>query len=107
MAEALKVNTTLTKLDLMYNQIGNQGAQALVEALKVNTTLIELTLWENRINDRNIIPIINGRLKINIVNKQRLRCLQILCLEKLKQLDRINDIQSFNPIVYDSCLGKY
>ena len=37
LAEALKVNTALTWLDLKDNEIGDEGAAALAEALKVNT----------------------------------------------------------------------
>jgi len=63
-------------------------------------------IW-NRINDSNANAKIYQKLQINIINKKRSRCLQILCLKKLKQLDRINEIKSLNPIIYDSCLMKY
>ncbi|KJE97820.1 TKL/IRAK protein kinase [Capsaspora owczarzaki ATCC 30864] len=51
MAEALKVNTKVTQLYLGTNQIGHGGAQAIAEALKVNTTLNDLDLGENMIGD--------------------------------------------------------
>ena len=35
--EALKVNTSLTKISLRGNKIGDEGAKAIGEALKVNT----------------------------------------------------------------------
>ena len=68
LSEALKVNTTLTTLDLTSlqqqtmpnnehnkqatknktaNKIGDEGASSLSEALKVNTSLTELDLWED------------------------------------------------------------
>ena len=40
--EALKVNTTLEKLSISINDIGDAGAQAIAEALKKNKTLITL-----------------------------------------------------------------
>ena len=49
LAEAMKVNTTLTRLDLEHNNIGAAGAASLAEAMKVNTTLTQLFLWENNI----------------------------------------------------------
>ncbi|KAJ1637484.1 hypothetical protein T492DRAFT_859893 [Pavlovales sp. CCMP2436] len=50
-AEALKVNATVTQLYLGGNQIGDVGAQHLAEALKVNTTVTELDLRCNEIGD--------------------------------------------------------
>ena len=51
LAEAMKVNTTLTQLDLSYNNIGDAGAASLAEAIKVNTTLTKLDLLDNNIGD--------------------------------------------------------
>ena len=42
LADALKSNTTLTKLDLSHNRINDAGAAGLAEALKSNTKLTEL-----------------------------------------------------------------
>ena len=42
-AEALKVNTSLTKIHLGGNNIGAEGAKYVAEALKVNTSLTEIT----------------------------------------------------------------
>ena len=42
--EALKVNTSLTKIYLSDNNIGDEGAKAIGEALKVNTSLTEIYL---------------------------------------------------------------
>ena len=51
MAKLLKTNTTLTRLDLWDNKIGDAGAQALAETLKTNTTLTRLDLGGNKIGD--------------------------------------------------------
>ena len=40
----MKVNTTLTELDLRNNNVGDNGAASLAEAMKVNTTLRRLYL---------------------------------------------------------------
>ena len=42
--EALKVNTSLTKINLDYNNIGDEGGKAIGEALKVNTSLTQIYL---------------------------------------------------------------
>ncbi|KJE94346.1 hypothetical protein CAOG_005004 [Capsaspora owczarzaki ATCC 30864] len=63
-AEALKVNTTLTQLDLSDDKIGDVGAQAIAEALKVNTTLIQLHLHGNQIGDAGTQALAEA-LKVN------------------------------------------
>jgi len=52
LAEALKVNTTVEKLDLMYCGIGDDGAAALAEALRSNTSLTELVFEGNGISEQ-------------------------------------------------------
>ena len=42
--EALKVNTSLTEINLNGNKIGVEGGKAIGEALKVNTSLTEIDL---------------------------------------------------------------
>ena len=42
LAEAMRVNKTLTQLDLSYNNIGDTGATSLAEAVKFNATLTKL-----------------------------------------------------------------
>ena len=64
LAEALKVNSTLTKLDLCGNGIGYQGATGLAEALKVNSTLTELNLRVNDIGDQGATGLAEA-LKVN------------------------------------------
>ncbi|XP_004364145.2 hypothetical protein CAOG_03306 [Capsaspora owczarzaki ATCC 30864] len=62
-AEALKVNTTLTWFYLDSNQIGDAGAQAIAEALK-DKPLAELKLGGNRIGDAGARAIAEA-LKVN------------------------------------------
>jgi hypothetical protein len=64
MAEALKVNTTLTTLGLRNNQIGNDGAKLIAEALKINKTLTTLNLGGNNI-DKDGAELIADALKEN------------------------------------------
>jgi len=49
LAEALKVNRTLNRLDMQSNEIGDAGAEALAEALKANNMLKTLLLPYNKI----------------------------------------------------------
>ena len=51
LTDVLKSNTTVTKLDLSSNYIGDVGAAGLAEALKSNTTLTVLKLSDNDIGD--------------------------------------------------------
>ncbi|KJE97840.1 interleukin-1 receptor-associated kinase 4 [Capsaspora owczarzaki ATCC 30864] len=67
-AEALKVNTTLTHLFLGGNQIGDAGARAIAEALKVNKTVTLLSLSENQIGDVGAQAIAEV-LKVNTMLK--------------------------------------
>ena len=50
-AKALETNTTLSELNLDYNNIGDEGATAIAKALETNTTLSELNLGGNNIGD--------------------------------------------------------
>ena len=45
----MKVNTSLTEIDLQNNKIGDEGAKAIGEALKVNTSLTKIDLRVNKI----------------------------------------------------------
>ncbi|KAF9136205.1 hypothetical protein BGX30_011300, partial [Mortierella sp. GBA39] len=72
LSEALKINSTLTTLDLGNlntldrgdNWIGDNGTQALSEALKSNSTLTTLNLSNNSIGD-NGAQALSEALKIN------------------------------------------
>ncbi|KAG0311509.1 hypothetical protein BGZ99_010121, partial [Dissophora globulifera] len=49
LADALKINATLTTLNFTHSSIGDNGAQMLLEALKANSTLTTLNLRSNSI----------------------------------------------------------
>ena len=51
LAQALRVNTSLSSLDLSRNSIGNEGANSLAQALRVNTSLSALDLSGNSIGN--------------------------------------------------------
>src|SRR5436190_1581627 len=64
LADALKVNQTLTKLYLTYNLIGDAGAETLADALKVNRTLTVLYLGSNQIGGAGAETLADA-LKVN------------------------------------------
>jgi hypothetical protein len=63
-AEALKLNTILQRLDIKNNQVGDSGAAAIAEALKLNATLQHFSLYSNRIGDSGATAIAEA-LKLN------------------------------------------
>jgi patatin-like phospholipase/acyl hydrolase/Ran GTPase-activating protein (RanGAP) involved in mRNA processing and transport len=75
----LRNDSTLQQLNLVYNQIGEEGAEALAEALKINSTLQWLVLNSNQIGDAGTGTLAEA-LKVN-------RTLQQLNLN----LNRIGD----------------
>ena len=64
LAEAFKVNSTLSVLHLGHNGIGDQGAAVLAEALKENSTLTVLHLDGNDIGDQGATGLAEA-LKVN------------------------------------------
>ena len=77
-AEALKVNSTVTKIDVSDNEIGGwykygtwgdltatpEGPAALAEALKVNTTVQWVHAWGNKIPVELLTSIMNSNESI-------------------------------------------
>ena len=51
-ADALRVNSTVTLLDLGNNELGEGGAQTIAEALRVNSTVSSLNLRSNGVGVR-------------------------------------------------------
>jgi hypothetical protein len=49
LADALKVNKSVTKINLEDNEIGAEGAAALTDALKVNKSVTSINISCNRI----------------------------------------------------------
>jgi len=53
LADALKVNVSLTNLSLPYNHLGHAGVRALADALKRNTTLKSLNVSSTHLDDQD------------------------------------------------------
>jgi hypothetical protein len=51
LADALKVNSTITSINLSYNNVDVDGAKALADALKVNSTITSIDLSDNNVGD--------------------------------------------------------
>ena len=64
LSEALRVNTSLTSLLLSSNSIGAEGASSLSEALRVNTSLTSLLLSSNSIGAEGASSL-SEALKVN------------------------------------------
>ena len=64
LSQALKVNSTLTNLNLGWNSIGDEGAHSLSQALKVNSTLTNFNLDLNSIGDEGAHSL-SQALKVN------------------------------------------
>ena len=64
LSEALRVNTSLTSLVLRCNLIGEEGAIFLSEALRVNSSLTSLDLSYNSIDDKGAISLAEA-LRVN------------------------------------------
>ena len=67
-AETLRVNTTITELDLMQTDLCEGGVQAIAEALRVNTTLTKLNLYGNKLVQGGGLAIAEA-LRVNITLK--------------------------------------
>ena len=63
-AEAIKVNKTLTNLNLSGNGISDAGATSIAEAIKVNKTLTDLNLSDNGVSDDGATSIAEA-IKVN------------------------------------------
>jgi hypothetical protein len=60
----LKMNTSVTCINLGYNAIGDEGAVALADALKVNTSVTNLALYNNVIGDEGAAALAHA-LQVN------------------------------------------
>ena len=56
-AQALSFNSSLTTLDLRSNRLGNLGAASISQALSSNSTLTELNLYSNEIGNKGATAI--------------------------------------------------
>ena len=66
LSEAIKVNTVLTNLNLSVNEIGASGAGSLSDAIKVNRTLTNLDLSVNKIGTTGA-TYLSDAIKVNTV----------------------------------------
>jgi len=77
-AEVLKENTALEKLDLSDNLITDSGAMALAEALEENEHLTEINLKQNKISDAGALAFakmlrVNSTLRILNLRANKIR----------------------------------
>ncbi|CAF0985180.1 unnamed protein product [Didymodactylos carnosus] len=63
-AEALKINSTLTSVDMGYSSTSEEGAKALEEGLKMNLTLTSLAIGIHTIS-KEVVQAVEEALKIN------------------------------------------
>ena len=64
LARMISINTTLQRLDLSFNKIGDDGLRIIGRQLRTNATLLELDLSWNGIGSRGIIELADS-LAIN------------------------------------------
>lgn len=95
LAKGLERNKFLTRLDLSYSGIGDEGAEKLAEALEKNTSLRLIKLDSNIIGDNGALKLVSG-LKENVsltfisLNKNRIGKLGIAALKKIGFNDEKN-----------------
>lgn len=107
MASTLKINTTLTGLNLNQNNFSRSIIQSFADLLTTNTILTKVEIGDNMI-DSTIISLKNT-VKLNYIrkiNKEKL-CLQVVCLKKINQLGKTNEVKTLIPTIYENCVDKY
>ncbi|KAL0229422.1 hypothetical protein GEMRC1_014039 [Eukaryota sp. GEM-RC1] len=60
----LKVNSTVTSVNLRDNYIGDEGVRTLADALKVNTAVLRVNLWDNIVDVEGATALAEA-LKVN------------------------------------------
>ena len=120
----LKANDpSLTTLNLNDNSIGNVGAKAIAEALKVNTVLTKLYLGDNSIGDnllndinklvdanknRNAIAAILSKMQMNEQNADiQIKCCSELWDLALNENNRVTISDAGGKAVIESALRNY
>src|SRR6202042_1944373 len=94
-ADALKVNNTITDIDLFGNQIGDEGAKAIADALKVNDTITVIGLFSNQIGDDGEKAIV-GALEGNRLKVKKLA--NFLVAKFVTEKDfALQDITKYSP----------
>jgi hypothetical protein len=102
-AEALKVNSSLQRINLGSNKIGAEGAGKIPEALKVNSSLQSINLGFNNIGE-TLLQEINNSIERNVVNFKLQQKLASVCLfealsERRGRLDWNVVIFEFFPLL--------
>jgi len=69
LAEAFKVNTSITSVHLYDNQITDTGVRDLAEAFKVNTSITNVHLYDNQITDTGVRDLADA-FKVNTSIKE-------------------------------------
>eukprot|EP00808_Paulinella_micropora_P025841 g78556.t1 len=77
-ADALKVNTTVQTLNIGYNNLGDKGAALIAEAIKFNKTLLGLNIANNGL--RTINPTLEALIGVELKD-----CFKELPAEVLQQ----------------------
>lgn len=68
LSEMIKINSTLTSLDLSRCGIGDEGCKIIADALQTNSTIIKLCLIGNKIGDEGCKTLAD-MLKVNTTLK--------------------------------------
>jgi hypothetical protein len=66
-ADALKINTSLTNINLRENNIYNNGGQAIANALENNTSLTKIDLSNNCIFSLQIQIALGKKPEIHVI----------------------------------------
>lgn len=79
---SLQLSVTLTELDLSWNGLGLEGCESLAEFLKVNTALRRLDISSNRIVQHSFRILVKGLIKNHTL--QHIKVLRIsYCTSRL------------------------
>ena len=97
LSEALKVNTSLTSLILANNHLKEEGANSLSEALRVNTSLTSLDLNDNYIGDEGAHSISEALIVNTTLTSLdlRLNCINAGGAHSLSEALRVNTSLTF------------
>eukprot|EP00746_Dinoflagellata_sp_MGD_P028030 gnl/MRDRNA2_/MRDRNA2_166220_c0_seq1.p1 gnl/MRDRNA2_/MRDRNA2_166220_c0~~gnl/MRDRNA2_/MRDRNA2_166220_c0_seq1.p1 ORF type:complete len:267 (+),score=54.84 gnl/MRDRNA2_/MRDRNA2_166220_c0_seq1:95-895(+) len=110
LAEALKVNSRLRRLDLTLNGLGPDGALYLADALRENTALTDLRLGGNNIGECGTLMLLNALRE----GKGALQNVELFgngakdrTVKGINRICRINRRCVDDPTGYWQCCRKY
>ena len=93
LAEALKINKSLTTLSFKGNNIKDEGAIALAKALKSNHVLTSLYLDQNKINDKGLYAL----AEVLRINNKTLKELNIMYNAFGEGIEQLKNALKQNP----------